>query len=517
MASSAFDHLTPEQLRALAAQLTERVARLDQQVSSLDQQVQYHRTRNEQLAHEIAILKRHKFARRSEQLSPDQISLLNDLLDTDIAAIEAELKALNPAPAPAEPRQHPKRTTLPSQFPRTLIHHEPDSTQCACGCQLKRIGEDVSEKLDYTPGVFTVERHIRGKWVCAQCETLIQAPVPAQVIDKGIPTAGLLAQVMVAKYADHLPLYRQEKIFARAGLAIPRSTLAQWVGSCGVQLQPLVDALRDIVLKQSIVHADETPVQMLAPGMKKTQRAYVWAYVPSPFPDLRAAVYDFSPSRAGEHARTFLGDWKGQLVCDDFAGYKACFEQGVTEIGCMAHARRKFYDLHVANKSQLAEQALRHIGQLYDIEREVRDLLPDERQRIRQEKAKPIADTLHIWMLAQRQLVHEGTAIAKALDYSLKRWTALVRYLDDGMVAIDNNWCENQIRPWAIGRSNWLFAGSLRSGKRAAALMTLIQSARLNGHDPYAYLKDVLTRLPTQKTSALTELLPHNWVPASKV
>jgi len=517
MAPSAFDHLTPEQLRALAAQLTERVASLDQQVSSLDQQVRYHKTRNEQLAHEIAILKRHKFARRSEQLSPDQISLLDDLLDTDIAAIEAELKALSPAPVAAEPRQQPKRTTLPPQFPRTLVHHEPDNTQCACGCQLKRIGEDVSEKLDYTPGVFTVERHIRGKWVCAQCETLIQAPVPAQVIDKGIPTAGLLAQVMVAKYADHLPLYRQEKIFGRAGLAIPRSTLAQWVGSCGVQLQPLVDALRDVVLKQSIVHADETPVQMLAPGMKKTQRAYVWAYVPSPFADLRAAVYDFSPSRAGEHARTFLGDWKGQLVCDDFAGYKACFEQGVTEIGCMAHARRKFYDLHVANKSQLAEQALCHIGQLYDIEREVRDLLPDERQRIRQEKAKPIADALHSWMLAQRQLVHEGTAIAKALDYSLKRWAALVRYLDDGMVAIDNNWCENQIRPWAIGRSNWLFAGSLRSGKRAAALMTLIQSARLNGHDPYAYLKDVLTRLPTQKSSELSELLPHNWIPASKV
>lgn len=215
-----FDHLTPEQLRALAAQLTKRVEQLDQQVD-------YHKTRNEQLAHEIAILRRHKFARRSEQLSPDQISLLDELLDTDIAAIEAELKALNPAPAPAEPRQPPKRTALPSQLPRPLIHHEPDSTQYSCGCQLKRIGEDVSEKLDYTPGVFTVERHIRGKWVCAQCEALIQAPVPPQVIDKGIPAAGLLAQVMVAKYADHLPLYRQERIFGRAGLAIPRSTLAQ--------------------------------------------------------------------------------------------------------------------------------------------------------------------------------------------------------------------------------------------------------------------------------------------------
>ncbi|WP_152386918.1 IS66 family transposase [Azotobacter salinestris] len=509
MTSACFDHLTPEQLRELAAQLTQRVA-------SLDQQVHYHKTRSDQLAHEIAVLKRHRFARRSEQLGAAQLSLLDDLLDTDIAAIEAELEELAPAPAAAEPRQQPRRTALPPQFPRTLIHHEPDNTQCACGCQLKRIGEDVSEKLDYTPGVFTVERHIRGKWVCERCETLIQAPVPAQVIDKGIPTAGLLAQVMVAKFADHLPLYRQEKIFGRAGFALPRSTLAQWVGRCGVQLQPLVDALRDIVLEQNVIHADETPVQMLAPGMKKTRRAYVWAYVPSPFAELRAAVYDFSPSRAGEHARTFLGDWRGQLVCDDFAGYKACFEQGVTEIGCMAHARRKLYDLHIANQSQLAEQALRYIGQLYDIEREVRDLPPDERQRIRQEKAKPIADALHGWMLTQRRLVHEGTAIAKALDYCLKRWTALVRYLDDGMVAIDNNWCENQIRPWAIGRANWLFAGSLRSGKRAAALMTLIQSARLNGHDPYAYLKDVLTRLPTQKASEITQLLPHNWKPSCK-
>jgi transposase len=189
----------------------------------------------------------------------------------------------------------------------------------------------------------------------------------------------------------------------------------------------------------------------------------------------------------------------------------------VTEIGCLAHARRKFYDLHVANQSPLAEQALHTISLLYEIEREVRDLPPDERQRIRQEKAKPIADALHGWMLAQRRLVHEGTAIAKALDYSLKRWTALVRYLDDGMVAIDNNGCENQIRPWAIGRANWLFAGSLRSGKRAAALMTLIQSTRLNDYDPYAYLKDVLARLPTQKASGLTELLPHNWMPADKV
>ncbi|MEV4698110.1 IS66 family transposase [Pseudomonas brassicacearum] len=500
--------LNPEQLRALAAQLIQRVEIMDKQIT-------HHKSVNEKLAHEIALLKRFKFAKRSEQLSPDQASLLDDLIDTDIAAIEAELEALQPAPVEAKVRQQPKRAPLPPQFPRTLIHHEPDNSHCQCGCALKRIGEDASEKLDYTPGVFTVERHIRGKWACEQCETLIQAPVPAHVIDKGVPTAGLLAHIMVAKFADHLPLYRQEKIFGRAGLPIARSTLAQWVGQTGVQLQPLVEALREAVLAQRVVHADETPVQMLAPGEKKTHRAYVWAYCTTPFSALKAVVYDFSPSRAGEHARNFLGTWNGKLVCDGFAGYKAGFEGGITEIGCMAHARRKFFDLHVANKSQLAEQALHSIGGLYEVERKAKEMSDEDRWRLRQEMAIPIAEKLHEWMLAQRELVPEGSATVKALDYSLKRWVALTRYLNDGAVPIDNNRVENTIRPWALGRSNWLFAGSLRSGKRAAAIMSLIQSARMNGHDPFAYLKDVLTRLPTQRASAIDQLLPHQWAQGS--
>lgn len=319
--------------------------------------------------------------------------------------------------------------------------------------------------------------------------------------------------MLVAKYSDHLPLYRQERIFARAGFAIPRSTLAEWVGACGLHLQPLVDALRSTLLEHSVLHADETPVSMLAPGKKKTHKAYVWAYCTTPFSDLKAVVYNFAPTRAGEHARNLLGDWKGKLVCDDYSGYKAGFGNGITEIGCMAHARRKFYNLHEANQSALAAQALEYIGQLYMVERETKDLPPDKRHAIRHEKARPIADVLHQWMLIQRQKVPDGSGTARALDYSLKRWTALTRYLDDGAVPIDNNWVENQIRPWALGRSNWLFAGSLRSGQRAAAVMTLIQSAKLNGHDPYAYLKDVLTRLPTQKNNAIDELLPHNWTP----
>ena len=358
--------MTPDQLRVFAAQLLSQVETMGHTVETMSKTVETmgkkinrDQTLIEKLTHEIAQLKRLKFAKRSEQMNPEQASLLDDLIDTDIAAIEAELQALQIASVATDKKQKPKRTALPTEFPRTLIHHEPNNTHCPCGCALKRIGEDVSEKLDYPPGVFTVERHIRGKWVYDDCETLIQAPVPAQVTDKGIPTAGLLAHVMIAKFADHLPLYRQETIFGRAGLAIPRSTLAQWVGMTGVQLQPLVDALRDVVIGQQVVHADETPVQMLAPGSKKTHRSYVWAYATSQFCETAAVVYDFSPSRAGEHARNFLHGWKGKLVCDDFGGYKASFELGVTEIGCMAHARRKFFELHAINKSQIAEQALR--------------------------------------------------------------------------------------------------------------------------------------------------------------
>ena len=382
MTSPSFDHLNPEQLRTLAAQLFRRVGTLDQQVETMGKKIHRDQTVIEKLTHEIAQLKRLKFAKRSEQMNPEQASLLDDLIDTDIAAIEAELQALQTAPTATGKKQKPKRTALPAEFPRTLIHHEPDNTHCPCGCALKRIGEDVSEKLDYTPGVFTVERHVRGKWVCDDCETLIQAPVPAQVIDKGIPTAGLLAHVMIAMFSDHLPLYRQESIFGRAGLAIPRSTLAQWVGATGMQLQPLVDALRNVILEQQVIHVDETPVQMFAPGSKKTHRSYVWAYTTSQFCETAAVVYDFSSSRAVEYARNFLHGWKGKLVCDDFGGYKASFELGVTEIGCIAHARRKFFELHATNKSVLAEQALRFIQLLYEIESEVRDLEPGLRHRL---------------------------------------------------------------------------------------------------------------------------------------
>ena len=336
-------------------------------------------------------------------------------------------------------------------------------------------------------------------------------PLPAHVIDKGIPTTGLLAQVLVAKYQDHLPLYRQEGIFGRAGLAIPQSTLAQWVGQMGVRLQPLVDALKEELLAFPVLHADETPVAMLDPGAGKTQRAYLWSYSIGAHDPVRAVIYDFVDSRAGKHAREFLGDWRGTLVCDDYAGYKALIAQGVTEAGCMAHARRKFFELQEHGQSQIAGEALARIAALYGIEQEARELDAEARQALRQTQAKPLLDDFKTWLLVYRGKIPNGSSCAKAIDYTLKRWAALTHYLTDGNVPIDNNWIENQIRPIAIGRKNWLFAGSLRAGKRAAAIMSLIQSARLNGHEPFAYLKDVLTRLPTQPQRRIGELLPHRW------
>ena len=493
------NNLSAEQLREMTARL---LADLRYKQAIIDK-----------LTHENAMLKRLKFAAQSERFNAQQRSLLEDEIDADLAAVAVEIEQLQPPAAAPQRKQQPKRQPLPANLPRREVRHEPESSTCACGCAMKRIGEDVAEKLDYVPGVFTVERHVRGKWACAQCETITQAPVAAHVIDKGIPTAGLLAQVLVAKYADHLPLYRQESIFARAGLAIPRSTLAQWVGTCGVRLQPLVDALKAEILGQRVLHADETPVQMLKADKGATHRAYLWAYAPGAFEDMKAVVYDFCESRAGEHARRFLGDWKGALVCDDFAGYKATIASGVTEVGCLAHARRKFFDLHAANKSQIAGFALEQFAKVYDIERDAKELNTDERQAMRQQHSKPILDALHEWMTLHRQKLPDSTATAKALDYSLRRWTALTRFIDDGQLPVDNNWIENQIRPIAIGRANWLFAGSLRAGQRAAAVMSLVQSARMNGHDPYLYLKDVLTRLPTHKASRIDELLPHRWQP----
>ena len=384
----------------------------------------------------------------------------------------------------------------------------------------------------WSDAYFYRERHIYPKYTCKDChcqnQTLVQASVPAQIIDKSIATPELLAHILISKYADHQPLYRQNLIYQRSGVYLSDSTMADWVGRCGVALEPLVKRLHDILLSQPILHADETPVTIMKVNGKSPKQGYVWAYVTPQHSKLKAVVYDFAESRRNEHPKAFLSKWQGKLICDDYNGYKFLFspsrQQGVIEIGCMAHARRKFHELHVTGQSIVSEEALKFFQRLYAVEREIDELfeknaVPSPRNaqtvwQIRQARAKPVADALHQWLLEKRRLATNNSAIAKAIDYCLKRWKALTQYLDDGNLPIDNNWAENQMRPWALGRKNWLFAGSLRSGQRAAVIMSLIQSARLNGLDAFAYLSDVLKRLPTHKDKDIDELLPHVWKPS---
>ena len=436
------------------------------------------------------------------------------MADTALEDIAAQQEA-KPAPSAPRIKGQAVRQALPASLPRIDHHHELDATHCACGQAFKRIGEEVSEQLDCVPAQFFVLRHIRGKYACACCQTIQAAPMPAQMIDKGIPAPGLLAQVVVAKHDDHLPLYRQTEIYARSGVHIARSSMAQWIGICGVRLAPLVDALKDFILGHSVIHADETPVALLAPGKGKTGRAYVWVYRTTNFALQRAVLYDFCLSRAGEHPRRVLHGFGGTLVSDDFSGYHALHTQGVTAALCMAHARRKLFEAHALNASQIAAQAVALIAKLYEIEREARDFDPEARLLLRQQRARPIADALHVWLTAQRHTLAKADVTAKAIDYSLSNWRALTRYLDDGNVPIDNNAAENAVRPLVVGRKNWLFVGSQQAGERAAVVMSLIESAKLNGHDPWAYLKDVFERLPTLKHRDLAQLLPHHWRPAT--
>ena len=332
----------------------------------------------------------------------------------------------------------------------------------------------------------------------------------------GAPAPGLLAQVAVAKHDDHLPLYRQSEIYARSGVHIARSSMAQWMGVCGVRLLPLVQALKDFILSHGVVHADETPVSLLAPGRGKTKRAYVWAYRSTNYVGQRAVLYDFCATRASEHPVRVLKGFGGTLVTDDYAGYGAPRAQGkIATALCMAHARRHLFEAHKLNGSQIAAQAVARIAKLYEIEREAHEMTSEERLVLRQSRSRPIAEALHAWLLAQRLALAKADVTGKAIDYSLSNWRGLTRFLDDGHVPIDNNAVENSIRPLAVGRRNWLFVGSQLAGERAATILSLIESAKLNGHDPWAYLKNVFERLPTLKNTDLAQLLPHNWRPAT--
>jgi transposase len=468
---------------------------------------------------ELAHLRRIRYGVKNEALSGLQRDLFEETCHEDIAALEAEVEQAGGqagATVTNSKRSRAGRQPLPPHLPRIEHRHEPESCQCGqCGKDLVKIGEDITEQLDVEPAKFFVHRHIRPQYACRNCETITAAPVPAAIIDGGMAAVGLLTWRLIIKYLDHLPLYRLEQIAARDRVILARSTLAEWVGRTGVALQPLVDRLTELLLKRGTLHIDETPVPQLDPGSGKTKRAYLWAYRSN---DLEAGpriiVFDYRGGRSGEHARQFLGSWQGHLMVDDYGGYKALFIAArqaappCIELGCWAHARRKFFDLHQANASSMALEALTRIGQLYDIEQQGMELSIEARLQLRVAQSQPALNALHEWLIQTRNKTANGGGSAKALDYTLKRWPALIRYAKTGHLPIDNNPVENVIRLIALGKKNWLFTGSERAGQRAAAIQTLLGTAKLNGLDPAGWLRDTLEKLPTWPNSRIDELLP---------
>jgi transposase len=378
---------------------------------------------------------------------------------------------------------------------------------------LERIGEDAAEMLEYVPASFKVIRHVRPRLACTCCERIVQAPAPIRPIDRGIPGPALLAHVLVSKYADHLPLYRQAGIYARSGVELERSTLADWVGSATRLLSPLVDALARHVLAAEKLHADDTPVPVLQPGRGTTKTGRLWTYVRDDRPagsTVPPAVWmRYTPDRKAIHPTEHLAGFAGVLQADGYAGFERLYETGrITEAACWAHVRRKFHDIEQATGSPIAEEAILRIGRLYAIEAEIRGCQPDERRTQRQARASPLLDDLRGWLQATLGKLSSKGELAVAIRYALTRWAALTRYAEDGRIEIDNNAAERSIRDVALGRKNWLFAGSDSGGERAAALYSLLGSAKLNGLDPERYLSTVLGRIAEHPINRVDELLP---------
>ena len=476
---------------------------------------------------EIARLKRWQFGRSSERLDATLAQLQLALDDLQSAPqTSADTPAVAPMPAADSTQAPPQRVlplrraprAFPAHLARETVVHAPTSCSCPdCGGAMRQLGEDVSEMLDMVPGYFKVIRHVRPKLSCGHCSRIVQQPAPSRPIARGMAAPGLLAQIIVAKYADHCPLYRQQGIYRRSGVELDRATLAAWVGETARLLEPLVDVLGRYVLAAEKVHADDTPVPVLDPGRGKTKTGRLWTYVrddrPAASRDPPAVWYRYSPNRQGEHPQTHLRHFRGVLQADAYAGFGPLYETGeIVEAACWAHARRKFYDIYMVDRSPIATEAMQRIGALYAIERDIRGTLPAQRARVRQERAGPLLDALHAWLAAMLSMVSVKSELAGAIKYSLVRWAALTRYRDDGRIEIDNNSAERSIRPLVLGRRNYLFAGSDSGGERAASIYSLIGTALLNGRDPYRYLRHVLERFAEHPINRVDQFLPWHVV-----
>jgi transposase len=473
----------------------------------------------ERLKLEIARLRREKYGPSSERAARiEQLELSLEALEETAAEASAAAEAQEPeTEVRAFTRRKPARRPLPEHLPRKRIVYPVASSCACCGGELRKLGEDVTETLERVPASWFVIEHVREKMTCRRCEAITQPPAPFHPISRGRAGPNLLAEVVFGKFGLHLPLHRQSERFSREGVPIDVSTLADWVGAVTVALRPLTEAIEAHVRTAARLHADDTPVPVLARG--KTRIGRLWTVVRDdhPFggPDPPAAAYFYSPDRRGEHPASFLGDFAGILQADAYSGFGRLYEHGrqrgpMREAACWAHARRNFFKLAV-EKAPLAIEAVKRIDAILAIEREINGLTTETRLAVRAERSRPLVDDLEIWLREQRGKLSSKADLAKAIGYMLSRWPSFTRFLKDGRVCTTNNAAERAIRPLAVGRRNWIFAGSDAGGRRAAAMYTLIETCKLNDVDPRAWLADVLARLPEHPASRIDALLPWNW------
>ena len=511
MAQGQTQHTEIAILKALLAASEQRAKKAEARVLDLDAEIA-------NLKLTIAKLRRDTFGASSERGAKliDQLELqLTDLVE---AATEVKSAAAIATPSPAAEAPKPARRPLPARLPRQRVVHATASACPCCGGTLRKLGEDITEMLELEPAIWKVIQHVREKFSCRTCEHITQAPAPSHPIARGRAGPQLLAQVLFSKYRAHIPLNRQSDIYAKEGIDLDVSTLADWVGACSATLAPLVEEIEKHVLAAERIHADDTTVPVLAKGKCTTGR--LWTYVRDDRPfggaSAPAALFHYAPNRDGTHPERHLASYAGLMQADAYAGYNGLYADGrkpgpIFEAACWAHGRRKFFELAELQKAPLAIEAVRRIDELFAIEREINGQPPDERRRVRQERSKPLADALEAWMRQERKALSSKSPLAKAMDYSLKRWPAFARFLDDGRICLSNNAAERALRGVAVGRRNWTFCGSDAGGRRAAAIYTLIETCRLNDVDAKAWLADVLARIADHPASGLTELLPWNW------
>jgi len=483
---------------------------------------------NDRLRHLIRQLQRMQFGRRSEKLDPDQLNLALEDLEQAVAETEAEQEKADPAlkRARAEKRRA-VRGSLPEHLPRVEVVIEPEDTACpCCGSAMQMIGEDRSQRLDRVPAQYQVVVTRRPKYACRQCqEGVVQAPAPARLIDGGLPTERLVAHVLVTKYADHTPLYRQCQIMARQGIAIDRSVLAFWVGYAAAEVKPLWRLLREELLRSTKLFADETMAPVLDPGRGRTKKGYFWALARDDRPwrggAPPAVVYSYGPGRSGEVAAALLKGYAGVLQTDGYTVYGQLADpkrggSSLTQAFCWAHWRRQWFDLAKSPPAPIADEALQRIATLYRIEAEIRGTSADERRAARQERSRPIIAAMKAWLDKTLAQVSGGSTLAQVIRYGLSRWDGFTLFLDDGRVEIDSNTVERSMRPIVLTRKNALFAGSDEGAENWAVLASLIETCKLNGVNPEAYFTDILTRLVNNwPNSRLAELLPWAWAPST--